>query len=253
MAVAFIALLAALGGTAVALPGKNGVKKDDIARNAVSSSDIKNNSVTSTDVRNSTIRGRDVRSNTLTGSDIAESRLAKVPTAGVADNAGRAGSAGAVDGRQRIGFRKVTATDGATEAAARSAAPEITLATIGPFTVYGKCFTDLSVPDTNAETFVKTSLGGSILDSDEDNLDGSPVFLEPGTAETDRQANLQDTPANTSAIYLMHSTEIGVQGADGTAFEARVGIGVKNGTLPGGNGLYGAGNVCTFAGQVDQF
>jgi hypothetical protein len=25
------------------------------------------------------------------------------------------------------------------------------------------------------------------------------------------------------------------------------GIAVKNGTLPGGNGLYGAGDVCTFS------
>ena len=104
MGVAFIALLAALGGTAVALPGGNSVKKDDIAAGAVNSSDIRNNAVTSTDIRNSTVRGRDVRGNTLTGSDVAESSLGTVPSANTANNAntantaGSAGSAGSVDG-----------------------------------------------------------------------------------------------------------------------------------------------------------
>ena len=49
MAVAFIALLAAIGGTAVALPGKNKVKKDDIAKGAVSASDLAKNAVASAD------------------------------------------------------------------------------------------------------------------------------------------------------------------------------------------------------------
>lgn len=83
MAVAFVALLAALGGTAVALPGKNSVKKDDIAAGAVNSSDIKNSSVL----------GKDVRNNTLTGLDVNEARLGKVPSAARADTAGSAGSA----------------------------------------------------------------------------------------------------------------------------------------------------------------
>ncbi len=39
MAVAFLALLVAIVGTAAALPGRNGVKRDDIAKNAVNSGD----------------------------------------------------------------------------------------------------------------------------------------------------------------------------------------------------------------------
>ena len=83
MGVAFVALLLALGGTAVALPGKNGVKSDDIAKNAVRSSDIKSSNVGSSDVKN----------NALTGSDVDESKLGKVPSATSADTATTATSA----------------------------------------------------------------------------------------------------------------------------------------------------------------
>ena len=94
MAVAFTALLVALGGTAAALPGSNSVSRDDIRTGAVGTSEIKNNTVRGTDVRNSTLRGRDVRNNTLTGSDVRESSLGVVPNA---SSAVRAGSAAAVD------------------------------------------------------------------------------------------------------------------------------------------------------------
>ncbi len=118
MAVAFIALLAALGGTAVALPGKNGVKSDDIAKNAVRSSDIKSSNVGSSDVKN----------NALTGSDINEARLSKVPSAAVADaantantagsantanSANTAGSAGSVNGRSLSRIRYADLNSGA--------------------------------------------------------------------------------------------------------------------------------------------
>lgn len=46
MAVAFVALLATLGGIAVALPGKNKVKKDDIDRGAVGKAELAKNAVT---------------------------------------------------------------------------------------------------------------------------------------------------------------------------------------------------------------
>jgi hypothetical protein len=70
MAVAFVALLAALGGTAVALPGNNSVTSGDIRKGAVGTSDIKNNAIRTQDIRNSTVRGKDVRNNSLTGADV---------------------------------------------------------------------------------------------------------------------------------------------------------------------------------------
>ena len=97
MVVAFVALLAALSGTAVALPGTNTVdsgdiknstiRSKDIRNNNVRSGDIRNNSVRSGDVRNSTLTGTDVRDESLTGADINESTLGKVPSAAQADNA----------------------------------------------------------------------------------------------------------------------------------------------------------------------
>jgi hypothetical protein len=95
MAVAFVALLAALSGTAVALPGKNtvdsgdlkknAVKNADIAKNAVNGKKVKNSSLASGDVKNESLTGDDVKNESLTGSDINESTLGKVPSAGTAD------------------------------------------------------------------------------------------------------------------------------------------------------------------------
>ena len=93
MAVAFTALFLVLGGSAVALNGKN----------SVDSGDIKNGQISTADIRNSGVRGTDVRPNTLTGTDINESTLGKVASAETADSAktadtatsaGRATSAG---------------------------------------------------------------------------------------------------------------------------------------------------------------
>jgi hypothetical protein len=73
MAVAFVALLLALCGTAIALPGRNSVKANDIAKNAVT--------------------GKKVKNNTLTGADVVESKLGTVPSATTAGSADTAGSA----------------------------------------------------------------------------------------------------------------------------------------------------------------
>jgi hypothetical protein len=83
MAVAFIALLAALSGTAIALPGTNTVDSGDIKNGAVKTKDIKNNDVRSGDVRN----------NALTGADINESTLGQVPSANSANSANTANTA----------------------------------------------------------------------------------------------------------------------------------------------------------------
>ena len=53
--VAIVALVAALAGSAIALPGKNTVKKNDIAKNAVVSKAIKNDKVTGADVNEASL------------------------------------------------------------------------------------------------------------------------------------------------------------------------------------------------------
>ena len=77
MAVAFVALLAALSGSAIALPGKNKVDGGDIKKNAVTGKKIKKNAVT----------GAKIKNNTVKGDDVDESSLATVPSATNATNA----------------------------------------------------------------------------------------------------------------------------------------------------------------------
>lgn len=91
MVVAIVALSVALAGTASALPGRNRVKRDDIARNAVQSSDIRKNAIRTRHIKKrqvtrSRIAKRSIDSalvadDSLTGEDVLESSLAKVSDA----------------------------------------------------------------------------------------------------------------------------------------------------------------------------
>ncbi len=140
MAVAFVALLIALSGTAIALPGKSTVDSGDIRRGAVKAADLGRNAVTSPKVRNSSLRGGDVRNESLTGLDINESTLGQVPsagTAGSATTANTASSADSVDGMSfaRINYRGDTGTalqpilslNGLTVSASCSAGPTLAI------------------------------------------------------------------------------------------------------------------------------
>jgi hypothetical protein len=75
--VALVALVAALGGTAVALPGKNTVDSGDVKANAIKASDI--------------------AAGAVGGSEVKEATLSMVPSARRADTAARADRATAAD------------------------------------------------------------------------------------------------------------------------------------------------------------
>jgi hypothetical protein len=116
MIVAFIALCVALAGTATALPGRNKVRSDDIARGAVRASDIaskavrtkhiKGRSVTRSKIANRAINSALVGTDALTGANILESSLDAVP------NATNAASAAKVNGLsvQKFSFRGTPGT-----------------------------------------------------------------------------------------------------------------------------------------------
>ena len=70
MVVAFVALIAATSGTAVALPGNN----------SVNSGDIKNNSITGSDVKNSSLKSADVKNGSLLSSDFKAGQIPAGPT-----------------------------------------------------------------------------------------------------------------------------------------------------------------------------
>jgi hypothetical protein len=81
LAVAFVALLAALSGTAVALPGVNTVDSGDIRNRQVKAKDIGRNAVTSPKIKNGAVTSADAKNEGLTGRDINEGTLAQVPSA----------------------------------------------------------------------------------------------------------------------------------------------------------------------------
>lgn len=253
LVLSLVALFVALGGTgyaAVKVNGKN----------------IKKGTVTAKQLKNKTITGGKVKNNALTGAQINESKLGTVPSATKADsatsatnavnatnatNATNAANAGNVSGRQ-VAAKRVTATAGADFEAGRVAAPEITLFTVGPFTVYGKCVTDNSGPSTLGFIFVKTSESDAVLNSIFGPLFGVPSFLQPGTNEMQRFINTATAGANSAGFAPPTIDQASGWSAGGTAFEATTSINIKNGNLPGGNGPYGAGDVCLFSGQLNQ-
>jgi hypothetical protein len=112
---AFIALVVALSGSAIATPVahiakqitganiKNGtVKGADVKNESLSGADIKNGSLGSDDIGTAQVKDADiapdsiggdkVKPDSLDGSDIIESGLGKVPSAGHADSADSAGN-----------------------------------------------------------------------------------------------------------------------------------------------------------------
>ena len=101
MGVAFLALILAVSGTAVALPGKNRVTSDDLKRGAVKNSDIARGAVSSTKLRNGAVTNPKVgngavstaklRNDAVTGEKVNEATLGQVPSAASATNANTVG------------------------------------------------------------------------------------------------------------------------------------------------------------------
>ncbi|HEX5896805.1 MAG TPA: hypothetical protein VFY47_10805 [Thermoleophilaceae bacterium] len=167
MAVAFVALLAALSGTAIALPGTNSVDSGDIKNNQVRSKDIRNNNVRGRDVRTSTLNGTDVLDESLTGADINESTLGTVPSATTATSAPPSGPAGGdLTGTYPdplIGDDKVTAAKIAPDAVGKS---EISSAAVGADELGGTQLATSNGPiaaSNNASTSVACPAGTQVL------------------------------------------------------------------------------------------
>lgn len=258
MLVAFVALIAALSGTAVALPGKNtidsgdikkaAVKASDIAKNAVNGVKVKPNSLTGADVKNLT--GADVTDDGLTGADLNESSLAKVPSAASADSAA---SAASVAGFKVIPLTRggITATD-AVLATARAAATKVPLYSKGPFSIYGKCFQ--SGVNVYVGTYIETSVNGAIFDSRDRELTGGAAeatFLNPTSAETTREVNEEDgVGANNSRFDNEDDNDFSAVAPDGTSIRGLTLQGVKQGTVAFSGGAYGPGDGCLWGGFV---
>jgi hypothetical protein len=268
MAVAFAALLAALSGTAVALPGKNtvdsgdikngvvksedikngGVASKDIKNGGVATKDIKNGGVATKDIKNNDVRSEDVRNNTLTGTDINESSLGTVPSANSANtantantansantaaNANRAATAGAVDGR--IPFL-VKLASGQSQ----------TIAQNGSISLVVEC--NAPAGNDQIRILAATAADGAILQGSEDDHLGSgafagSTFLDIATPANQRQlVELTDTAGDVTFEEDIDASY--VVGPDGRVLT----LGSETTAL----GLNYAGAKCFAAGVVDS-
>lgn len=225
MIVAVCALIVALSGTAIALPGTNKVQRNDIKRNAVVSKHVRGQSLKGNDLRDETIGSRQVGDDALAPSDIK--------SLAIADDS----------------LIRVNASSGATEAAARSSAVAVELYREGDLTVYAKCFRDALEGDVHGEIYARTTDGGTLL-AGEDDAPGNPGsgLLGPGTGEQDRQLDVAQVEDSGQAAF--DTGQGAVAAADGTFFSVFSVIGVKQGSLPAGNGAFGEGNSCLFGATI---
>lgn len=226
-----VAVFIALGGGAYAALGKNSVGSKQLKKNAVVTSKIKNNAITTSKIKKDNV----------TGAKVKESSLGTVPSATNAEN---------LDGYSTFPQTRYAATPGATQAVALAAAPENVMFNVGPITIYSKCITVTTGNSSEAWVFAKTSVNGVVFDSDDDDASGSPSFLNTGTPEDQRELLDDSAATNTASVDMNSSYASQFMTPDGLSFEMQPGIAVKNGTLPGGNGLYGEGDACLVTGSV---
>jgi hypothetical protein len=246
-----IAVFMILGGaTAIAarqvLPKKSvgtpqlkakAVKTAKIAKNAVNTSKLKNNAVSTPKIRNSAV----------TGAKVNESTLGEVPSAATAATANSLAYA-----TQLRLTKAASSATGANDDAGAAAATPVTLYEDSHFTVYGKCYVDNSVPQLMARVYIATKQDGAIFDSDSDELSGSPPngYLNVGSLETLRQMTNEAAAANSANVQYEGDTEFGATAADGYTIQGDMMVAAKFGVPPAGDGPYGPGNVCLFAGWV---
>lgn len=225
MIVAVCALVLALTGAAVALPGSGRVNAADIKRNAVRSKHVKGQSLKGNDLRDETIGSRQVADDGLDPS--------VVRSFAIADDS----------------LVRVSAFGGPTEAAARASAPEIDLYQEGDLTIYAKCFRDVSEGDVRGEIYVRARSDGAAVAGEDDHPAGPGAgLIGPGIHETDRQLDVEQVTEDNSGSF---GTSVGAVAApDGTFFSVLSVIGAKQGVVPGGNGIFGDGNACVFGATI---
>lgn len=247
--VAMIALVLALSGAAVALPGKSVVGPSDIKNGAVTQKKIKKGAVRSKQIKGKSIRGNRLRDRAVTAKQIKDATITsrQVATGGLdSSNMSDYEVLGANN------FVRVDATEAATEAAARTAAPETELFSKGQLTVYAKCFRETGAGVVHGVIYARTTANGALLKGSGASPDALPngdaSLLNTNTpeeqAEVDKQA---ETNANAGSIGEGEGVLIA---PDGTDLHLLTHIAVKQGTLAGGDGAFGAGNVCLFGGAV---
>lgn len=253
---ASIAIFLALTGGAYAL-GKNSVGTKQLKKNAVTAAKIKRNAVKAAKIKKGAVTAAKIKGGAVTaakirGGAVTRDKIRSGAVTGDKVDLATLGPVPRVEGRATFPQTRIVATDGPDRNTAREAASEVLMFEIGPVAIYAKCYTDLATTRTYAEVSIKTSVDGVIFESDQNEFSGNP-FLGPATPENNRVLMYEDADVDSADAYMMHSDETVAMLPDGTSFQARHSIAVKNGNLPAGNGLYGDGDVCLVAGELTEY
>lgn len=249
--VAGAALVMAMSGAAIALPGKGQVKSNDIAKGAVKSKAIAKGAIGSKQIKGKSIKGNRIKDKAIKAKQIAD---ATITNGKIADGTitGAKVAPDGIDSSNIADYKAaqtgvVAATDGVDRDTARAAAPPQELFSKGQLSIYAKCYRDTTADEVYADVFMATSANGVIL-AGEGDLDGDPDFLDTDTLEADRALE-NDTNALLDGADT-NVSEFTAMAPDGTKLVGHTGTAAKNGNLAGGNGIYGAGNVCLFQVEV---
>ncbi len=239
-----IAVFLLLGGGAAFAASKLG-------KNSVGTKQIKNNAVTAAKIKKGTITGAQIKSGSLSGTQVNASTLGTVPTAqtaNAANSATTATTASNLAGYTRKGMTRLVAAATGSYKEGLENAPQTAFFTSGPFTVYAQCFAWGT--QTDAVFSIKTSLNGAIFDSDGGEASGDPYYLDTNTEAEKRELLDESADTNEAVFEGSGDSEFDAMAPDGTTIKGDLQIGVKDGTLAAGNGIYGEGNACLFAGDL---
>jgi hypothetical protein len=205
--ISMLALFVAIGGSAYAAK-KIGTK--EIKKNAITTAKIKKNAVTTAKIKN----------NAVNGAKVNESTLGPVPSATDAVNATNAVNAANFARFHTSGLKK--ASPGET----------VTLLTVGPFTIIGKC-ADLGAEKV-ARSYITTSQAGS-------NLYGYASDYQEGNFNPGIEAELSDE-AQGASTYVEWSSNFGQY----SGFRAASADGATILEGESVNAVFYAGSPCAF-------
>ena len=246
-----IALVVMTAGSAVAASKigtvdiQNGaVTGKKIAANAVGNKKLKDGAVNGAKITDGAVNGAKIADGAVTGSDLAAGTITGSQVANDSLNDTKL-SDYEVIGNSPV---RVVATEAANLAAAQAAAPENPLIAKGPITIYAKCFRDTTAGHLQGSIFVRTSADGALMQGDDTIPINSEILLNTNTPENSRTLEVGETDAANAAN--ISDDEGMVIGPDGTTLRTLTSIAVKQGTLPNGQGPFGNGNVCLFAGGI---
>jgi hypothetical protein len=259
MVIACVALVAAFNGPAIASTASTAAAKVKatfngarIKKNSIPANRIKKNSLTGTQIKESglgTVPNATHATNATTATNATNATNAA--TAALATKATTADSATTLSGLKKWHARATSSADNATLATAIAQATSVPLATIGPFTVEGRCFT--SAGTLYSIILVATTEARSIF-AGQTTLPGGAAasYLNPDSLELTRYVTLTTAAANAAGASPGYFSKFTAISPSGTHVIGYGNVYAKQGTLGAGDGPYGAGNVCLFEGEVQQ-